>query len=175
MISLERCDVCVAGLISTHVFPAPCLALQATTSLSELPGATPQPPADLQEAVRGMLASGLPVLEKNGFEHLWAGAASSSGSGRGAGPATARGSAALAGEVARCCTGDTSLGLGVFAKDAASNSFTLLGSALGPLPAGRGLVLVGDLNRTPRRHGRTPSRTTAYFLTTAVDDGSKLL
>ena len=175
MISLERCDVCVAGLISTHVFPAPCLALQATTSLSELPGATPQPPADLQEAVRGMLASGLPVLEKNGFERLWTGASSDGASGSGASMATARSSAALAAEVARCCTGDTSLGLGVFVKDGASNNFTLLSGALGPLPAGRGLVLVGDLNRAPRRHGRTPGRTTAQFVTTAVDDGTKLL
>jgi hypothetical protein len=151
---------------------------QAAPSLSPQPGATAQQPADLQEAVTGMLASGLPVLEKNGFEYLWA-SVSGSGGGRGSGGSssisTARGSAALAAEVARCCTGDTSLGLGVFVKDSASNSFSLLGSALGPLPAGRGLVLVGDLNRTPRRHGRTPGRTSAYFLTTAVDDGRKLL
>lgn len=121
-----------------------------------------------------MLASGLPALEKNGFEHLWASAGSSGGGGR-SGMPTARSSAALAAEVARCCTGDTSLGLGVFVKEGAANSFTLLSNALGPLPAGRGLVLVGDLNRAPRRHGRTPGRTTAQFVTTAVDDGAKLL
>lgn len=146
--------------------------LQATPSLSALPGGTSQPLADLHEAVSSMLASGLPVLEKNGFEHLWAG---TSGEGGGRGSGTARGSAAMAAEVALCCTGDTSLGLGVFVKESTSNTFSLLSSALGPLPAGRGLVLVGDLNRAPRRHGRTPGRTSAYFLTTAVDDGSKLL
>lgn len=140
---------------------------QVTSSLTAAPAAAEAQPAELQEAVQQVLAAGLPVLEKNGFEHLWAGP--------GGGASGGAGSAALAAQVARCCTGDSALGLGAFVKEAGSAGFSLLASPLGPLPAGRGLILVGDLNLAPRRQGRTPGRTTARFVAAAADDGRKLL
>ena len=81
----------------------------------------------------------------------------------------------VAREVARRCTGETNLGLGAFAKAAGSDSFSMLASPLGPLPSGRGLILVGDLDLAPRVRGNSPARTVARWLTVGVDDGRKLL
>lgn len=165
--------------------PSP-LPHQATPSLFGLPAPAPPSP-EQHEAVEEALAAGLPLLEHNGFRVLWqpeggdlpgpsaagAAAAASSSSSSSSGEAARR---QLAREVAKCCTGDTRLGLGAFVRDSASGGFALMANPMGPLPTGRGVVLVGDLNTAaPRRHGRSAARTTARFLTAAVEDGAKLL
>lgn len=127
----------------------------------------------MQEAVQDLLAAGLPVLEHNGFAPLWKQEAAA-GAGKDANSNASSGASSLAAAVARDCTGAASLGLAAFVKDGASGSFSLVASPLGPLPSGRGLLLVGDLNLGPRQRGRT-ARTTATFLTVGVDDGRKLL
>ena len=130
------------------------------------PPPAPEAQPELEEALREVLAAGMPVLEHNGFQALWQ-PPRAGGAGE---PSEAAAAAALAGEVAKCCTGSTALGLGAFAKDQASGGFTMLASPVGPLPVGKGLMLVGDLNLGPRRRGRSASRTTARFVTAAVGD-----
>lgn len=50
------------------------------------------------------------------------------------------------------------------------------GYSVGPLPGGRGLILVGDLDQKARQRGRSSTqRTAASFLIVGVDDGHKLV
>ena len=81
----------------------------------------------------------------------------------------------LAAQVARHCTSDTHVGLGAFVQDSPSGRFSVAPSPMGPMPGGRGLLLVGDLDLAPRQRGRTAARTTTRWLTVGVDDGRKLL
>jgi hypothetical protein len=149
--------------------------------VSELPGLPAPPgaaqsaaalPSSMQEAMGQSLAAGLPTLEHNGFQLLFTGSGSSTASSPAAAEAAAE---AVAREVARRCTGETNLGLGAFVKVAGSDSFSMMASPLGPLPLGRGLILVGDLDLSPRVRGKSPARTVARWLTVGVDDGRKLL
>lgn len=154
------------------------------------PPPAPEAQPELEEALREVLAAGLPVLEHNGFTALWqpqgdaTGTSSASAAAPGAGASSSGGEgsvaaaaavAALADQVAKCCTGSTALGLGAFVRDQASGTFSMLSSPVGPLPSGRGLVLVGDLNLGPKRHGRSAAHTTARFLTAAVGDARQLV
>lgn len=168
---------------------------QATlpTGAPSLGAPPPSPPDDMQEALGQVLAAGLPVLEHNGFQHLFmntnagstgpivtgsSGSSSTAGTTRGtAAAAAAASTAGLAAAVAGHCTGDTQLGLATtYAKDKATGGLTVVeGNPLAPVPTGHGLMLVGDLDLGQRQRGRSASRTQARWLTVGVDDGRKLL
>ncbi len=117
-----------------------------------------QPPSSLAEAVEQMVAAGLPVLEHNGFQELFASeaaAAAAASSGRAGGARSASGAATstasnaaaaaglLAAAIARHATAETHLGLGAMVKDGGTGEYRVLPSnPLAPPAVGRGLLLV---------------------------------
>lgn len=119
-----------------------------------------EPPSSLAEALEQVVAAGLPLLEHNGFQGLFADEAPPFGAGSGSSsrdgsrrmaPSADAGAAhgadaavgALAAAISRHATADTHLGLGAFVKDSATGAYRVLPSnPLAPPAVGRGLLLV---------------------------------